>query len=209
MSFFIVEEGRFLLYSILLGIGITFVYDCFRIARRVIAHGIVWISLEDFLYWIFVSVSIFYLLYYENNGAFRWFAILGALLGMLLFRITLSGIFVKYCSLFFLWLKGLLSGLLAFLFRPLRAAGRAAGKMAAGGRRKTQRMARIMKKRLTVWLRMAKMILCKRCGKTRRGRKNGKEKNRIPSEEKRKQARYADGHNYRIDAAGSRFRKGG
>lgn len=208
MSFFIMEEGRFLLYSIALGIGITFVYDCFRIARRVIPHGIVWVSLEDFLYWIFVSFSIFYLLYYENNGAFRWFVILGTLLGMVLFRTTLSGFFVKYCSLFFLWIKKLLSGFFAFLFKPLRYAGRAVRKTAAGGRRKTLRAGRIMKKRLTVWLRMAKIILCKRCKETQRGRKNGKEKNRIPPEEKRKQARYADGHNYRTDAAGSRFRKG-
>lgn len=208
MSFFIVEEGRFLLYSIVLGIGITFVYDCFRIIRRVIPHGIIWVSLEDFVYWIFVACSIFYLLYYENNGAFRWFAILGTLLGMVLFRTTLSGFFVRYCSRFFLWIKKLLTGFFALLSRPLRAAGRATGKMAARGRRKSLQMLRMMKKRLTVWLRMAKIILCKRYSNTRRGRRNGKEKNRIPPEEKRKQARYADGHNYRTDAADSRFRQG-
>ena len=71
MSPFILEEGWFLLYSVLLGIGITFVYDCLRICRRVVAHGVFWVSLEDMVYWIFVSCCVFYLLYCENNGGAR------------------------------------------------------------------------------------------------------------------------------------------
>ena len=98
MSPFILEEGWFLLYSVLLGIGITFVYDCLRICRRVVAHGVFWVSLEDMVYWIFVSCCVFYLLYCENNGVLRWFAVMGTALGMFLFKKTLSPFWVRYAS---------------------------------------------------------------------------------------------------------------
>ena len=173
MSPFIVEEGWFLLYSVLLGVAITFVYDCLRIFRRVSPHGIFWISLEDMVYWIFVAFSIFYMLYYENDGAFRWFAIFGMILGMFLFNKTLSPFFVKYISRFLLWIKKLIYKLNSFLTKPLRMVGNAAGKKASAGKRKVKQFVRILKKRLTVWARMAKMILCKRCRKVQRGRKNG------------------------------------
>lgn len=173
MSPFIVKEGWFLLYSVLLGIAITFVYDCLRIFRRVFLHSIFWVSLEDMIYWIFVAFSIFYMLYYENDGAFRWFAVLGMILGMLLFNKTLSPLFVTYISRFLIWIKKLICKLNALLTKPLRLAGRAADRRAAAGKRKLKRFVRLLKKRLTVWARMAKIILCKRYRKTERGRKNG------------------------------------
>ena len=83
MSPFIAEEGAFWLSSVLLGIAIAFVYDCLRVFRRVVVHGTVMISLEDLFYWVFVSFRFFYLLYAENDGTVRWFAIAGAFLGML------------------------------------------------------------------------------------------------------------------------------
>lgn len=162
MSSFILEEGQLLFNSILLGIGITFLYDCLRVFRRVFLHSIFWISVEDLFYWLFVSVSIFHLLYYENNGSFRWFAILGTLTGMLLYRKTLSPLWVTYVTKLFLWIKRLLGRIFGFLTRPFRAAAGAAGKGLAHGRRKMKRSARILKKRLTVWARTAKIILCKR-----------------------------------------------
>lgn len=168
MSSFIVEEGRFLQNSILLGIGITFVYDCLRIFRRVFPHRIFWVSVEDFLYWIFVSISIFYLLYYENNGDFRWFAILGTLVGMLLFQKTLSPFFVKYISGLMLWIKGIVGKIFGIVAKPFGMAAKAAGKKSAAGKRKLLRRMRILKKRLTVWGRTAKMVLCKRRKKAQR-----------------------------------------
>lgn len=157
MSPYIFREGWFLLYSVLLGIGITFVYDCLRIFRRVAVHGMFWISIEDLLYWIFVSFSIFYLLYYENDGAFRWFAVLGVLAGMFLYQKTLSPLYVKYVSRFLIWIKKKLEKLFLLLSRPLRLAGRWAGQKTSAAARRFRRFTRILKKRLTVRARMAKM----------------------------------------------------
>ena len=75
-----------MLHSFLLGAFITFCYDLFRILRRIIPHGIFWISLEDLVFWVMATGGIFYLLYYENNGMFRWFAVIGAGAGKMCIR---------------------------------------------------------------------------------------------------------------------------
>lgn len=173
MSPHIVEESRFLLSSFLLGIGITAVYDSLRIFRRVYSHRLFWISAEDLLYWVFVSCSVFYLLYYENNGAFRWFAVLGMITGMLLYNRTVSPFLVQWLSRFLLWLRRLLHKWNAFLTKPLRRAGRAARKQGAVLSRKAGRLGRIAKKQLTVSARMVKLMVWSRRKRIQRGRKNG------------------------------------
>ena len=92
------HELNFLLYSFLLGIVITYFYDNIRIIRRIIHHNVFFVSLEDLIFWVVVSLSIFILQYYENNGVFRWFSIIGALLGMVLYKVTLSEFYVKYMA---------------------------------------------------------------------------------------------------------------
>lgn len=207
MSFFIIEESRFWLNFVLLGVGITLVYDCLRILRRVFPHGIIWISLEDLVYWIFVSFSIFYLLYYENNGAFRWFAIFGAALGMLLYKKSLSEWLVTLLSGILLRVRKLVGSMWRFVTKPLRMAGGATAAKTADIARKLKRTLRFLKKRLTAWLKMAKIVLWKSRRGKQRGRVNDKKKNCIPSEEKGKPSRYADGNHNRADVADRRFGK--
>lgn len=66
----IAGEGVFILHSFLLGVIITFIYDLFRIVRRIIPHGWFLLSLEDLAFWILATAGIFYMLYYENSGMF-------------------------------------------------------------------------------------------------------------------------------------------
>ena len=93
------NENIFLFYALLMGIFITFIYDILRIIRRVIPHGTLLVSLEDIVFWIYCGVKVFLLMYHESNGTLRWFAILGALVGMILYKKTISPFFVKYVSL--------------------------------------------------------------------------------------------------------------
>ena len=95
----IYHELRFLLYSFLLGIIITFVYDNIRVFRRVIRHNTFFISLEDLFFWIGVSLSIFLLQHRENDGIFRWFSVVGAFMGMLVYRKTISRFYIKQMTI--------------------------------------------------------------------------------------------------------------
>lgn len=171
MSSLIAQEGWFWLHSVMLGIGITFVYDGLRIWRRVFEHSMFWISAEDLLYWAFVACSFFYLLYMENNGAFRWFSVFGAAVGMLLYQKSVSPFWVEYMSRFLRRVRAVVVAVRRFLGKPFRAAKRAGEKHAKRQAKRAKRLVRICKKRLTVWLKLSKMFFNKR--KTQRGREHG------------------------------------
>ena len=83
------QENLFLFYSVIMGIYITFLYDLLRIGRRVITHNGFWVSVEDLAFWIYCAMKVFYLMHAESDGTLRWFAILGALLGMFLYKKTM------------------------------------------------------------------------------------------------------------------------
>lgn len=83
-----------------MGIYIPFVYDIFRIFRNVCPHHSFFIAVEDLGFWIYCGGKVFLLMYHESNGSLRWFAVMGALVGMLLYKRCVSKFFVKYVSIF-------------------------------------------------------------------------------------------------------------
>lgn len=113
------SENRFLIYALLMGIFITFLYDILRVLRRVIPHSGFLVSLEDFCFWIYCALRVFLLMYYESDGTLRWFAILGALAGMFLYKKLVSPYFVKYTSFLLQKILTFLRKILGFVFRPL------------------------------------------------------------------------------------------
>ena len=119
MSQDIVNEVYFLAYSVIMGIAITFVYDFILIGRKIIRHNLFFISLEDFLFWAACAVAVFYMLYKENNGILRWFAVFGAALGMLLYKKIIGTRFVKLISVLIQKEIHIISKILGFIFRPL------------------------------------------------------------------------------------------
>lgn len=121
------EENVFLLSAFASGIFITFIYDILRIFRRVVPHGGLMVSLEDMVFWIYCAIHIFQLMHRESNGSLRWFAVMGALAGMLLYKKTVSSLLVRYVSLILCRALGLLGRLLRFFLRPAARAGRMAG----------------------------------------------------------------------------------
>lgn len=156
------DENVFLLYALIMGIFITFVYDLLRIFRRVVPHNRFWVSVEDLGFWIYCAVEVFLLLYHESNGSLRWFAVLGAMAGMVVYKKTISGFLVKYVSAALGWVLSLLGKGLKILLKPFvflgKAAGRAAGK--AAGKQKSLFI--ILKNKLKLFLKMLRMVVCKK-----------------------------------------------
>ena len=120
MSDSIVKEVEFLAYSFLSGVLILILYDILRIFRRVIIHSTGAIGFEDFLYWMLVTFLIFTMMFRENNGAIRWFSVLGIFLGMMLYNMTISLFFVKYVSFVFIKLRKIIEKILQFIARPIK-----------------------------------------------------------------------------------------
>ncbi|MCD8241191.1 MAG: spore cortex biosynthesis protein YabQ, partial [Lachnospiraceae bacterium] len=90
MSGAILEELRFFALAVLRGVLILALYDALRVFRRVAAHGVWAVALEDLFYWIATALLIFELLYRENDGAVRGYALFAVAAGMMIYHQTLS-----------------------------------------------------------------------------------------------------------------------
>lgn len=119
-----VSENEFLVHAFFLGIYITFVYDILRVFRRVVPHSSFWVSAEDLSFWIYCGAKVFLLMYHESDGTLRWFAVMGALTGMLLYRKALGHLFVKYFSLALQKIVAAALKIFKWTTAPFRTAGR-------------------------------------------------------------------------------------
>ena len=98
MSQDILMEVDFFVKSLIVGVVITFAYDWLLILRKCFRHNIFIISIEDIIFWLGCALGVFYFLYHENNGILRWFAVIGATVGMYCYKKLVSPIFVKLVS---------------------------------------------------------------------------------------------------------------
>lgn len=86
-------ELRLLAGSWLTGVCLMAAYDVLRFFRMLVPHSTWWTGLEDLFYWAFSSFSTFLLLFCQNDGILRWYAVAGVLLGMIIYNRTISRIF--------------------------------------------------------------------------------------------------------------------
>ncbi len=92
---------------------ILIIYDLLRIFRRVVPHGVCAVALEDVLYWAGTALLIFQLLYRENDGAVRGYALFAVAVGMLFYHQTVSGWLVEHIA-------GILNWCFGILLKPFR-----------------------------------------------------------------------------------------
>lgn len=141
------REAIFLGVSLLVGVGLFFLYDLFRIFRRIVPHGNIWIGIEDFLYWVICTGAVFVMLYQENDGMVRGFALGGVVVGMLLYYLLFSRLVIRVNVLVLKKIFGLLGKILGFLFGPIW--------------RLIKKVGRIIRKELKKFIKAVKMSLCK------------------------------------------------
>ena len=129
-------ETILVLHAFRMGMLITFGYDCLRVWRRVVVHNGFWVSLEDLVFWCICACEVFLMMYRVSDGLLRWYAVVGALAGMLLYLRTLSRPFVKYVSKLLRSVAAFLGKILHVVMAPMRKIGgritAAAGKVQKG-----------------------------------------------------------------------------
>ena len=78
----IIKELQFFGLAVLRGILIMMLYDLLRILRRVISHNVLAVAIEDLCYWLAAAFLVFQLIYRENDGALRGYALFAVGVGM-------------------------------------------------------------------------------------------------------------------------------
>lgn len=166
MSQEILEELLLFFNAFLIGVGMAFLYDGFLISRRVIPHKLFWISIEDFFFWLFAALVIFLLLVEKNDGILRWFAVCGALLGALLYKKSISRFFVNIMSTVLEKLLHILYLVVKKFSTPINAGKQRIFNKSKRFRYRSKKRLRYLKKRLTQGIKLLKITLCKRVGKS-------------------------------------------
>lgn len=161
MSQDIVREVTFFFHSVVMGIIITFAYDWLLILRRLVRHGRVLTSAEDFVYWFLCGIFVFYMLYRENSGVLRWFAVAGAALGMFFYKIIFRSAFVNVMSTCIHKIMWFLFRIIQIVLKPIKCAFSAARRCVRYGGKKCKKGGQFLKKRLTVCIKTLRMVLCK------------------------------------------------
>lgn len=88
-------QATLFLTTVIMGIIVGFIYDWFRVFRRIIKHSNIFIQIEDCIYWIFVSIATFVIMLNKNYGEIRAFLICGVFIGMVIYFNTISILFMK------------------------------------------------------------------------------------------------------------------
>lgn len=112
-------QGRFCLQLLLLGLSFGLLYDLFRTLRRLWRHPTFLIHCEDGLYWILLSLTMFFFLLKANGVQLRFFSVAAAFLGMGLYFGLLSAATQKALYFAGIAVKRLLKVLCNFLKIPL------------------------------------------------------------------------------------------
>ena len=155
------QEVTFFLHSVVMGLIITFAYDWVRILRKLIKHGRVLTSAEDLLYWFACGIGVFYMLYRENSGVLRWFAVMGAALGMLFYKAIIKNRFVNVMSTYIHKIVWFMFRLIQFVLKPIKCLFSAVRRFVRFLARKLKKVREFIKKRLTVCIKTLRMVLCK------------------------------------------------
>lgn len=81
--------------ALLAGAVICLIYDAIRVIRRILPHGIFWISVEDLLFGFMTGGWLFLKVCQVNDGIIRGYMILGIGAGALLYRVSVGWLFMR------------------------------------------------------------------------------------------------------------------
>lgn len=97
-----------------------FLYDFIRIARRSVKHSNLMVQIEDIIYWVVVALAMFLLMLSQNYGEIRLFSIAGMVIGMVIYFLTLSHIFLKVSVAIINLIKKIICVIFNILATPFR-----------------------------------------------------------------------------------------
>lgn len=119
-----ISQAHIFLIFILNGIIIAFIFDLFRISRKIFKTPD-WITyIEDILFWLITCLIIAYSIYTYNNGEIRLYMLIGLLVGGLTYIITLSKYIIKIFVTIIDKIKQSIQLITKFLMFPVKILGK-------------------------------------------------------------------------------------
>lgn len=103
------------------GILIGIFFDFFRICRISFKTKDITTYFQDFLFWILTCFSILYFIFVFNNGEIRFFMFMAIVLGITIYMLTFSAMFIKANVTIIAFIKNILTKTIKILLTPLKS----------------------------------------------------------------------------------------
>lgn len=89
------SQAYIFLCTVIGGMVVGFVYDIFRVSRKIIKTKNIIVYMEDIIFWILVSLLTFLVLFVSNAGQIRGYAFIGLILGVIIYAFLISYYIVR------------------------------------------------------------------------------------------------------------------
>lgn len=96
-------QHQMLLVSLVLGGGMGLTYDLLRCFRRIIPQGLIFVSIEDFLYWFIWTMVIIDSIVSYNYGEIRIYIFIFILVGFIVYKTTIGWVLMKIFN--YMWYR--------------------------------------------------------------------------------------------------------
>ncbi len=164
----ITNQAFIFLSSVAAGLIVGFVFDIFRILRKVIKTSNVITYIEDILFWILVAIIIFILVFVTNNGELRWYEFLGVALGVIFYHLLFSMYIIKISVKIINIIKKIVISILRvllfpflFLYKQLRKPCRHIIHWTKKGSKRVRKIFSKCKRKIIVYFKNIKVVLKK------------------------------------------------
>lgn len=114
------EQALTFLLTVLTGCLLGLVYDLIRIFRRIIRHNNLALNMEDFLFFIICGFLVFFILFNDNYGEIRFFSLIGATLGTIIYFFSLSCIIIELGTKLILKLLMFIKLIISIIVYPIK-----------------------------------------------------------------------------------------
>jgi len=114
----VTNQAFVFLSSVIGGLIVGFLFDVFRIFRKVIKTANIITYLQDLLFWILVSLIIFTLVFITNHGELRWYEFVGVILGVIFYSMLFSAYVMRVSVTVINFIKRILLYLLRIILFP-------------------------------------------------------------------------------------------
>ena len=116
----IISQVYLFLIFIVNGILIGILFDFFRILRKSFKTKDIITYIEDLLFWILAGTSILYFIFVYNNGEIRLFMFLGIAIGLVLYMLIFSSLFIKINVSIITFLKNIFIKIFTIILIPFK-----------------------------------------------------------------------------------------
>lgn len=119
MSVSVSHEAFVFLCATLTGMGISFLYDMFRLLRQSAPSDGIFLHVQDIVFWLLAAVMMFFAMLYVNNGKVRFYEFLGAALGAVIYGFALSKLVLRFLRFILHFFSLFFKKFLKILLTPL------------------------------------------------------------------------------------------